>query len=671
MARRRDLIGGFLGGLFALPGLAKAPPQQVLGAADGAPRLGDGGFSSPSPLSGSPYAHLPSSQALRETRIRGAGAQIRFLRVESHAEEGDLGGAIYRFAAEQSDGPGRMQSRDGSWWEIAEPVVFPQMVGVMPSERRPSASRLAANVHALNTLLSRYESVFFPHGDYWFDAPLVRRGGPFQLLGEGPGASRLRFVGELAGPALELDLRNAGAADQKSSLKLAGFSMMAEHNGNTACVIRGGNTLHLEEGLQGPRLEHVHFVGADDRTSWREGLIFSFAGVSRLNGVTVRGAREDYSLLQRACRIEGGVDYVFDSCNFLFGQVGIQVGARGFSVEGVTVHASKFVVMRTGVVLQPEAPGDLHNVMNCHFNVMQAAVVASPPSGNPLSQLRVINNGILKQTPRLYPGGGTAIDGQRRGEAGTVRSATRTGIELDDDAAEGDLAGRAIFIERGAGEGQYRRITAYDAAARVATVDRAWDPVPNESSVYRIEWIFAGLTGEGLDRPLFMGNVMSRGSGSPYDVGIHLGADCSSAEILANQIDDFETPIRVDSATTYHVVALNRNRAGTYVAQVLEAAQGAGTVNQVRIAQGEGYAEIAARDAGYRSAGAKPVNLKLAAQGSGVVEVSAEALVIPRYTSANLPPASPSNAGGLIFVSDAAPGTQFRGSTGSSWVLLN
>lgn len=67
------------------------------------------------------------------TRAAAAAASIpstvTAVTVESYAVPGDSGRATYRKVASQPAHQGKFQSADGRWWEIAEPVLTPEMFG--------------------------------------------------------------------------------------------------------------------------------------------------------------------------------------------------------------------------------------------------------------------------------------------------------------------------------------------------------------------------------------------------------------------------------------------------------------------------------------------------------------------------------------------------------------
>jgi len=51
------------------------------------------------------------------------------IRVAGYSAEGDGGAALYKRVVSEPSHPGKIQSADGAWWEIAEPILDPAMFG--------------------------------------------------------------------------------------------------------------------------------------------------------------------------------------------------------------------------------------------------------------------------------------------------------------------------------------------------------------------------------------------------------------------------------------------------------------------------------------------------------------------------------------------------------------
>jgi len=90
--------------------------------------------------------------AMQDTRATAAltsmpGA-VNYIRTQGYAEIGDGGGALYRRAASEPAHAGKFQSADGAWWELAERVVTPIMLGAAADGTTDDAAVLNACVAA-------------------------------------------------------------------------------------------------------------------------------------------------------------------------------------------------------------------------------------------------------------------------------------------------------------------------------------------------------------------------------------------------------------------------------------------------------------------------------------------------------------------------------------------
>ncbi|HHW40737.1 MAG TPA: prepilin-type N-terminal cleavage/methylation domain-containing protein [Syntrophomonadaceae bacterium] len=73
-------------------------------------------------------------------------------------------------------------------------------------------------------------------------------------------------------------------------------------------------------------------------------------------------------------------------------------------------------------------------------------------------------------------------------QLGTAQSGTATTIQLETGAsdANGCYNGMTIAITGGTGAGQVRKIADYNGATRTATVEGAWDTIPDTTTTYAI-----------------------------------------------------------------------------------------------------------------------------------------------------------------------------------------
>ncbi|TIS80420.1 MAG: hypothetical protein E5W94_01250 [Mesorhizobium sp.] len=87
--------------------------QQVMDAADAA-------------ISASGVADFATKAAAEATTVPSAK---QFLRLAGYTRSGDGGAALYRKTDAEPAHNGKFQSSDGAWWELAENVITPSMVG--------------------------------------------------------------------------------------------------------------------------------------------------------------------------------------------------------------------------------------------------------------------------------------------------------------------------------------------------------------------------------------------------------------------------------------------------------------------------------------------------------------------------------------------------------------
>ncbi|GAA0768928.1 glycosyl hydrolase family 28-related protein [Brevundimonas olei] len=98
-------------------------------------------------------AHIPST--------------IKAVRTSGYSIPGDLGAALYRRISSEPPHAGKFQSADGSWWELSESVVTPQMLGAR-------GDGIADDWQAIQNALTcgAGRSVYIPAGIYKCTKPL-------------------------------------------------------------------------------------------------------------------------------------------------------------------------------------------------------------------------------------------------------------------------------------------------------------------------------------------------------------------------------------------------------------------------------------------------------------------------------------------------------------------
>ena len=92
--------------------------------------------------------------ALAASHIAGV---LNFASTAGYAAAGDNGGAVYKRVGAEPSHPGKVQSADGTWWELAFNVVTPETFGILPSntDNRTGFSDLASYVNAVGSAVVR------------------------------------------------------------------------------------------------------------------------------------------------------------------------------------------------------------------------------------------------------------------------------------------------------------------------------------------------------------------------------------------------------------------------------------------------------------------------------------------------------------------------------------
>lgn len=529
---------------------------------------------------------------------------------------------------------------------------------------------VADDTAAMQSLFLFADDIFITAGQYRVTAPLTHIGGPFKVDGEGFGASKI-VCDDCSG--LEINLNNNDAPDKKSTCSLTQFSIVARNNsgGRRGLFIRGGNTDLSEEGNKGPNV-NIQITGENSDTAFTIGAYLLNCGYADLSGITVVGARNDYSLMEYGIALAGGNDITAFGHSIFWADVGVVIGYPGsgstfFTVEGTSWVAGHVVGVRRGYEILTAPPGDHHSVIGGHVNAMEAALYCEPTPGNVAAQCVFEDVNVLKMTPRLN------MPTPKVDETGTVRASTSLSVQLAVAAPSVDLSGRVIYISSGAGAGQYRKITTYDTDTKVATIDAAWGTAPDTTSVYWIEWAFHGIRGFRFQRLKVTSCDISRGSDSPYDTSIDLLDGCSNCFVVGNVLDigicsiaNVNTQITRGTAPVPHTIYGNKSSLGIHIDQNMTSTAPSGatpTINAVDFGTGTNKVTLAARGYG------PTVDVDILPKGAGRVVMGGPAL-LRTYTVATRPLASSAGPGALIFVSDAAPGAQYQGATSTGWVPL-
>lgn len=112
---------------------------------------------------------------------------VQFLRVAGFALAGDGGAALYKRVALAPSHPGKFQSADGAWWEIAEAVIDPRMLGAKWDDATDDGV-------AINNAIAIDRPVAFPKGTARSSVDIVANK-QNRIYGAGYKSTEIKFTG--------------------------------------------------------------------------------------------------------------------------------------------------------------------------------------------------------------------------------------------------------------------------------------------------------------------------------------------------------------------------------------------------------------------------------------------------------------------------------------------
>jgi len=113
--------------------------------------------------------------------------------------------------------------------------------------------------------------------------------------------------------------------------------------------------------------------------------------------------------------------------------------------------------------------------------------------------------------------------------AGLAQAASATSITLASTASsvDGDYVGLALNTTSGVGAGQYRTISAYNGATKLATVSTAWTTIPNNTTTYSFEYLLGTAS-----FPLHKRDCV--GTGTPVTLPLTAGTIADKRRFISN-----------------------------------------------------------------------------------------------------------------------------------------
>ncbi|KIZ47400.1 MULTISPECIES: right-handed parallel beta-helix repeat-containing protein [Rhodopseudomonas] len=195
-----------------------------------------------------------------------------YLRTAGYATPGDWGGALYKKVASEPTTLDKVQSADGAWWQIAEPVLDPRMFGAVGNGIYPDMAALNAWYAALRSDGPDLRVGRLSPGRYTFSAPLVWAGKDnIQIVGAGRGASVLVYNGA----ATDVDLITFG--DNSGNYTNNIFS---DFSVSSDTMMTGGYAFRLK-GLSNSIVKRVNMDGQHGSGKLWHGIYFDGIQICR------------------------------------------------------------------------------------------------------------------------------------------------------------------------------------------------------------------------------------------------------------------------------------------------------------------------------------------------------------------------------------------------------
>jgi hypothetical protein len=296
------------------------------------------------------------------------------IHVLGYATAGDGGAAVYKRVVAEPAHAGKIQSADGAWWEIAEPVINVLMFGADPTF-------VADSTLALNSALGVGRAIYFPQGKFKFTAQIVYTiaGGGVSFTGAGTDLTILYWAST---SGLKL-ISN----DREDTVTLTGLTFTTDATGTSIGLHLLQNDPALGWNMSNIiacsfRADSGYIAGTD---YWSEAIkIEGWSSVS-IHGCGISGANAGIGI-NVVGRSGVGEEYALvlniSSCNLMNLNVGLFYNEL---VQGVAVSNTNFGG-HYGIYIPNGIGGpDQLTVVNCQFGpLFNTAIWAQSPCANTL-----------------------------------------------------------------------------------------------------------------------------------------------------------------------------------------------------------------------------------------------------------------------------------------------
>ncbi|MCK1533156.1 MULTISPECIES: hypothetical protein [unclassified Bradyrhizobium] len=297
-------------------------------------------------LPGAPGA--PGDQISFSTRLAAAAVSIdvavEFVRTAGYAASGDGGAALYKRVNAQPAHPGKFQSADGAWWEIAESKLKPKQFGAAGDGATIDTD---AFDDVITSALALRRPVFVDGARYFLDEKLVVSDAS-GLVFEGDGTPVTWLIWTNADGGFDLTYSDFTSAPVFKCMSL--FTI--QEGGGTALKITAPNNPSVQH--KGVLLEDVVCIGLDFTTHyWTKGIHLVNCWYPEVVRPAIKGKNSvitgamTHCIHMEDCQAPHVRDVVLYHAN-----IGIQA-TGSIHGEGVNISGGEVVGVYTGIDWSP------------------------------------------------------------------------------------------------------------------------------------------------------------------------------------------------------------------------------------------------------------------------------------------------------------------------------
>jgi hypothetical protein len=130
-----------------------------------------------------------------DLQANNVAPDINLVRIAGYTSVGDGGGASYKRVGSEPPHAGKVQSSDGTWWELLETTVTPQMFGAVADGTTDDTIAIQAAIDYAESLVvnfTRGATVLLPPGGYFLSSTLTINSNQITIQGYGQASMLIR-----------------------------------------------------------------------------------------------------------------------------------------------------------------------------------------------------------------------------------------------------------------------------------------------------------------------------------------------------------------------------------------------------------------------------------------------------------------------------------------------